>query len=59
MVTDVSDLRAVRYEVADRVATVTLDRPDRLNAWTGRMHHEYRWAWPQAERRPRRCGSSS
>ena len=40
MVTDVTDLRAVRYEVADRIATVTLDRPRRLNAWTGRMHTE-------------------
>jgi enoyl-CoA hydratase/carnithine racemase len=49
MVTDVSDLRTVRYEVADRVATVTLDRPDRLNAWTGRMHTEYRWCLAQAE----------
>jgi enoyl-CoA hydratase/carnithine racemase len=28
--------------VRDRVATVTLHRPDRLNAWTGRMHAEYR-----------------
>jgi enoyl-CoA hydratase/carnithine racemase len=43
------DLRAVRYEVADRVATVTLDRPGRLNAWTGRMHAEYRWCLARAE----------
>ena len=49
MVTDVSDLRTVRYEVADRIATVTLDRPDRLNAWTGRMHTEYRWCLARAE----------
>lgn len=46
------ELRAVRYEVADRVATVTLDRPHRLNAWTGRMHTEYRWALAQAEADP-------
>jgi enoyl-CoA hydratase/carnithine racemase len=52
MVTDVTDLRAVRYEVADRIATVTLDRPERLNAWTGRMHTEYRWSLAQAERDP-------
>jgi enoyl-CoA hydratase/carnithine racemase len=52
MITDVSDLRAVRYEVADRIATVTLDRPDRLNAWTGRMHTEYRWCLDRAERDP-------
>ncbi len=42
----------MRYEVADRVATVTLDRPHRLNAWTGRMHTEYRWCLDRAERDP-------
>ena len=52
MVTDVSDLRAVRYEVAGRIATVTLDRPHRLNAWTGRMHTEYRWCLARAEADP-------
>jgi enoyl-CoA hydratase/carnithine racemase len=36
------ELKVTRYEVRDRVATVTLHRPDRLNAWTGRMHAEYR-----------------
>jgi enoyl-CoA hydratase/carnithine racemase len=46
------ELKAVRYEVADRVATVTLNRPHRLNAWTGRMHEEYRWALAQAEDDP-------
>jgi len=39
---DLTELKVTRYEVHDRVATVTLDRPDRLNAWTGRMHAEYR-----------------
>jgi enoyl-CoA hydratase/carnithine racemase len=43
------DLKTIRYAVDDRVATVTLDRPDRLNAWTGRMHTEYRWAIQQAQ----------
>lgn len=43
------ELKVVRYEVADRIATITLDRPDRLNAWTGRMHAEYRWAVAAAE----------
>ncbi len=42
----------VRYEVADRVATVTLDRPHRLNAWTGRMHTEYRRHIARAEADP-------
>lgn len=41
--------KVVRYEVADRVATITLDRPQRLNAWTGRMHAEYRWSVAEAE----------
>jgi enoyl-CoA hydratase/carnithine racemase len=43
-------LKVVRYEVVDRIATITLDRPDRLNSWTGRMHTEYRWALAQADR---------
>jgi enoyl-CoA hydratase len=30
--TDHDDERLVRYEVADRVATVTLDRPEARNA---------------------------
>jgi enoyl-CoA hydratase/carnithine racemase len=39
---ELAELKATRYEVRDRVATVTLNRPERLNAWTGRMHAEYR-----------------
>ena len=46
------NLGAVRYAVDDRVATITLDRPHRLNAWTGRMHTEYRWALAEAEGHP-------
>ncbi len=42
----------VRSEVAEGVATVTLDRPDRLNAWTGRMELEYRAAIAAAEDDP-------
>ncbi len=30
----------IAYDVADRVATITLDRPDRLNAFTVTMQHE-------------------
>src|SRR5882757_1125451 len=44
------DLKVVRYEIDDGVAIVTLNRPDRLNAWTGRMHTEYRWVLAEAER---------
>jgi enoyl-CoA hydratase/carnithine racemase len=43
------DLKAVRYDVEDRVACITLNRPERLNAWTGRMHTEYRWALAEAQ----------
>jgi enoyl-CoA hydratase/carnithine racemase len=39
---EVADLKVTRYAVRDRVATITLHRPERLNAWTGRMHAEYR-----------------
>ncbi|MBI2704581.1 MAG: enoyl-CoA hydratase/isomerase family protein [Actinobacteria bacterium] len=45
------ELRSIIYEVDDRVATITLNRPERLNAWTGRMHTEYRWALADAEER--------
>jgi enoyl-CoA hydratase/carnithine racemase len=44
------ELKVTRYEIEDRVATLTLNRPERLNSWTGRMHTEYRWVLDQAER---------
>jgi len=47
---DRSDLKVVRYEIDGGVALVTLDRPERLNAWTGRMHTEYSWVLAEAER---------
>jgi enoyl-CoA hydratase/carnithine racemase len=34
----------ILYEVEDPVATLTLNRPDRLNAWTGRMGTEVKHA---------------
>ena len=37
------ELKTLLVEREDRVAWVTLNRPHRLNAWTGRMHTEYRW----------------
>jgi enoyl-CoA hydratase len=38
------ELESVRYEVADRVATITLDRPARLNAIDARMPGDIRRA---------------
>jgi enoyl-CoA hydratase/carnithine racemase len=37
------------YEVDDPVATITLNRPDKLNAWTGTMANELRHALAAAE----------
>lgn len=37
------------YHVADRVATLTLNRPDKLNAWTAIMEREVRAAMNEAE----------
>lgn len=46
------ELRTVGFEVVDRVGVITLDRPHRANAWTGRMHAEYRWCLDRADRDP-------
>jgi enoyl-CoA hydratase/carnithine racemase len=39
-----------QYDIADRVATITLNRPDKLNAWTAVMEREVRAAMDDAER---------
>jgi enoyl-CoA hydratase/carnithine racemase len=43
------ELKATRFEVHDGIATITLHRPERLNAWTGRMHAEYRDSLARAD----------
>ena len=43
------NFEAIRYEVEDRTATITLDRPDRLNALSPEMIRELRTAYAAAE----------
>ena len=38
------------YDVKDQVATVTLNRPDKLNAWTPKMQKEVYSAMADAEK---------
>ncbi len=42
------ELKTITYNLDDEIATVTLNRPHRMNAWTGRMHTEYRWVLAKA-----------
>ena len=46
------DLKTTRYDLEGGLATITLARPKRRNAWTGRMHTEYRWLLQQANQDP-------
>ncbi len=41
----------ITYEVSDLIATITLSRPDKLNAWTFKMESEYKRAMADAEKR--------
>jgi len=43
------DFQEIRYEVADQVLTITLDRPERLNAWTPTMAAELIAAFDAAD----------
>jgi len=43
------DFQQIRYEVADAILTITLDRPDRLNAWTPTMASELIEAFDRAD----------
>ena len=46
------ELKAIRHEIDGHVATVYLHRPHRHNAWTGRMHTEFRWVMRLLENDP-------
>jgi len=46
------ELKATQDDADGPVATVWLHRPHRHNAWTGRMHTEYRWLLGQLDRDP-------
>lgn len=43
-----SDYQDIAYEVRDRTGLITLNRPDRLNAWTGPMEMSIRRAMASA-----------
>ena len=45
-------LKETTYAVKNTIATITLSRPERHNAWTGTMHMEYRWCLSEAESDP-------
>ena len=44
------DYEEIKYELADKVLTITLHRPDKLNAFTTRMARELIDAFDQADR---------
>ncbi len=43
------DFQEIRYEIADRILTITLNRPDKLNAFTERMCGEMIAAFDRAD----------
>lgn len=49
---DPAEFTEIDVAVRAGVAVLTLDRPDRRNAWNGRMAVEYRWALHHAHMRP-------
>ena len=49
---NIEDFTELSMTVEAGVAVVTLNRPERRNAWNGRMAVEYRWALHHAHTRP-------
>ncbi len=46
------ELKATELTVEDGIGLITLNRPQRMNAWTGRMHSEYRWCLKELDDNP-------
>jgi enoyl-CoA hydratase/carnithine racemase len=46
------ELKATEIEIDDGIGTLWLARPHRMNAWTGRMHTEYRWCLNELNQDP-------
>lgn len=42
---DYSEYEFLKIEIADRIATVTLNRPEQLNAVNAALHHEFEQIW--------------
>ncbi len=49
MIRGAMDFEQIKTEVSGSVLTITLDRPDRLNAWTAQMGEELRAAFDEAD----------
>tara|TARA_B100001093_G_scaffold385801_1_gene371672 strand:+ start:1016 stop:1834 length:819 start_codon:yes stop_codon:yes gene_type:complete len=43
------EYKVIEFNKCEQIATIALNRPDRLNAWTMRMHLEYRHALKAAD----------
>ena len=46
------DLNNILYDVSDRVATITLNRPDALNATTDDLYREFQWLLGEVRHEP-------
>src|SRR5690348_18150429 len=44
------DFKDTTYEKSERIATITYNRPEKMNAWTPRMFDELRYAIDDAEK---------
>ena len=50
-----ADTSELLYEVKDKIATITLNRPDKMNAFTAAMLDRWAWALGEAQRDPDVC----